>query len=197
MKSNQKLKGRYSLAKREKGKAGHDVDIFESADLDTIQQMLGEARDEPADPVESGRVVPTTELPSDQAEQIAECTVGDCGEVGGGPLEGKGAPAVERTNEQIKIRVTRSTRAAFDLFRAELSSALGGTRLTDANIGRALLEWVLHEAKDEIVSSARQQPGLHRPASDDLAAMERFDQTLRDVARSGIEEAVSRRSRLT
>ncbi len=62
--------------------------------------------------------------------------------------------------------------------------------MTDANLGRALLDWVLFEVADEILDVVRDQPGLRRPPADDAAGMAEFDDTLRAILKEGIHRRV-------
>ncbi len=50
----------------------------------------------------------------------------------------------------------------------------------ESNIGCALLDWILFEARNRVLDTARGSPEmLQRPASDDLAAMAAFDDAIR------------------
>ena len=73
------------------------------------------------------------------------------------PIE---VPRLEATDAHLKFRVRQSTRARFDSFKAELSAALGGVRLMDSNLGRALLDWFLFEGGERVLDSLARAPVL-------------------------------------
>ena len=147
------------------------IDIFEDEDLSRARQML------------------STGSASNEMNLIRDANGGE-GAVDAGLVEddceaslGAEAPAfVEPTDAHLKIRVRRTTRGRFDAFKAELSSALGGARLMDSNLGRAVLDWFLFEVGDQVLAVARERAEvLQRPASDDLAGMAAFDDELRAI----------------
>lgn len=155
-----------------------NIDVFEDDDLNQAQALLSgdgvpEARGEgPSERrtrnAADTRPKPARETNEPRAAQSAE----------GLPASPEAASrGVEPTDAHLKFRVRQSTRARFDAFKAELSVALGGVRLADSNIGRAVVEWFLENAAECVVDLAREQR-LRRPASDDPAGIAAFDEAL-------------------
>ena len=101
--------------------------------------------------------------------------------------------AVDPICAALKFRVRRGTRDRLDSFRVELGIALGGVRLTDSHVGRALLTWLLEEGREAIVAEAEALSGsLRRPPADDPAGLAAFDAALRDLLLQGIRRWATR-----
>lgn len=150
---------------------GDPIDIFEDEDLSRAREILasGNAR---------GEAIGNRDANGDGSDADA-----DLPEVEREALLGvQDAAFIEPTDAHVKIRVRRTTRGRFDAFKADLSTALGGARLMDSNLGRAVLDWFLFEVGDQVLEAARERADvLRRPASDDLAGMAAFDDELRAI----------------
>lgn len=153
------------------GRPAEAIDIFEDEDLCRVREILSPARGKSEERVDRhARIdaVPKGNEPSESEDE-------------GSRLEPQ-LVLGEPTDAHIKIRVRRETRSRFDSFKAELSAALGGARLMDSNLGRAVLDWLLFEIGDVVLEVAQENAGaLRRPASDDLAGMAAFDDALREI----------------
>lgn len=164
---------------------GGPLDIFEDDDLARAQQALSDTSPAPpGEPSKSGRAgtqekseqlsggVPEHEdraVESEQASEQHELLV------------------VEPTTSHLKFRVRQSTRAEFDAFKAELSQALGGVRLNDSNVGRAIMDWFLSEASESVLAAARNNvEPIRRPPGNDPTAMMSFDMRLGAVLVDGL-----------
>lgn len=157
------------------------IDIFEDEDLRRAREILSSTSTSNESEVDCR---PPLDTGADANERSDAEEAGVRGGV-------EGVPA-EPTDAHVKIRVRRETRSRFDSFKAELSAALGGARLMDSNLGRAVLDWLLFEIGDEVLEAARESAEeLRRPASDDLAGMAAFDNALRAIiARAANERKV-------
>ncbi len=153
------------------------IDIFEDEDLSRAREILatGNASGEMSVNLDanSGEEDADADLPKDEREAS---------------LVAMDMAAVEPTDAHVKIRVRRTTRSQFDVFKAELSTALGGARLMDSNVGRAVLDWFLFEVGDQVLEAARDRTDvLRRPASDDLVGMAAFDDELRAIIARAVQ----------
>lgn len=162
------------------------LDIFKDDDLNNAQIALAAAIEPPFEGEEREKHSSKSTRVSNPVVAAAE------------PLEGRDgqdriestASEVEATNAHLKFRVRQTTRARFDTFRAELSVALGGARLMDSNVGRALLDWFLFEVGEGVLIAVRRDATvLQRPASDDVAAMSAFDEALQAALSRALREA--------
>jgi hypothetical protein len=185
------------MARRPLKRSG-PLDIFADENLSRAQSALSDAT-APPETWESRRQEPLRqEAKKHQPEPIRSAPPIRAAEEQP-PAAGATSPvAVEPTNVHLKFRVRQATRARFDAFRAELSAALGGARLTDSNIGRALMDWILFELGDEILAAAKEASGtLRRPPADDPAAMAEFDEALREIVRAGAARRRGQTRKLT
>jgi len=184
------------MARRPLQRKNTEVDIFDDVDLDCAKSMLSDATGDTIniaqEPVSSRSGVLGSELRKGPLDE-GEATIAVESEIHGQSDSDAdpAAMAAEPTNVLLKFRVRQETRTRFDSFKAQLSAALGGTRLTDANIGRALLDWILFEVSEDILTEASDQPAPRRPPSDDLVAMASFDESLRDILRRGVRKRMS------
>ena len=136
-----------------------EVDIFEDDDVGLAQRALEAATSDPKNDIGTPNVVEDAEV--------------------GAGVEGEGLaqePHLEATDAHLKLRVRPSSRAKFDEFKTELSVALGGARLMDSNVGRAVVDWFMAEGAPVVLRHLEANPpALQRPASDDQLAMAEFD----------------------
>ena len=136
----------------------NEIDIFADDDLAMAQQALEAATGEPPRASVEGPVL------GDWAGELTESP------------QPVGQPLVEATDAHLKFRVRPSSRGKFDEFKTELSIALGGARLVDSNVGRAVIDWFMGEGAPIVLRYLEANPTeLQRPASDDQVAMAEFD----------------------
>lgn len=164
------------------------LDVFDDEDLNRAQEALVAATGRESRPRAEKRSplrldAPIVESCDESRPQPASGTGGEGRDVESTWLDnGLDHGIVEATDAHLKFRVRQSTRARFDSFKAELSCALGGARLMDSNLGRALMDWFLEHAADSVIAAARGGPGgVRRPPSDDPVAMAAFDAALGEL----------------
>ena len=163
-----------------------DFDIFSDGDLSIAQDVLSEAT-APLAIHENTAGIPIANKDDglDASDPMPTQTISPDEEFSQLPAE------AEPTNISMKIRVKQSTRERFDGFKLDLSIALGGTRLTDSQIVRTLLDICLQELSEDFLLSARDIGGsLTRPGSADLIALTAFDHALGEMFRSAMGSRV-------
>ncbi|GEM_PF-5610429 len=157
-------------------KGSESIDIFEDEDVALAQQALSAATGKPTGGNMTRAKVPKVEADSSPEEPVERNAAEE---------ENIAETAIDAN---LKFRVRQGARTGFDTFKAELSAALGGPRLMDSNLGRALIDWFLVEASERVLSAARASAGFpQRPASDDLAGMAAFDEALRELIEGALE----------
>jgi len=165
------------------------IDVFEDDDLSQAQALLSGDTAPPEGNVKHGAMAISPPTSLAETRSIAATRPNGHDSAGEEAHAGGAAPVpvphVEPTSSHLKLRVRQTTRARFDAFRGELSVALGGVRVTDSNLGRAIIDWFLENGVDEVVECARGRV-LRRPPSDDVAGMAAFDEALVET----IEEAL-------
>ena len=154
------------------------VDIFEDGDLSAAEALIAEAPEvdreaPPGGPAEAERQIRRAEGTSSTIDAPRPERAGE-------------SSTVESFSSSLKFSVRPSTRSEFDAFKLRLSAALGGVRLNDSNVGRALLDWFLSEAAERVVAAARSRV-VQRPPTDDPARMAAFDQALTSIFGDGVE----------
>jgi len=193
------------MAKRPSSQAAAVLDIFADESLARAQDAL-QAATAPVRkiPLPQAPKAPRTEAPrataTQKPEKAPEKLTAASKPSGGGeesPPEEPRSPSapeplarkVER-NVGMKLRLPQSMKADFQTFKAELSTALGGTYIEDSNIGRPLIELLLADDRERILEVAREhRDTLRRPINRDALAMAEFDSALSSI----FTEALRRR----
>jgi len=94
------------------------------------------------------------------------------------------APAVVAKTETPKKKAKPRS-----VVTTELSAALGGVSLDDSNLGRPLIELLLVDYREQILSQAAELEGkLKRPALSDRLAMAEFDDQIGQVLKKAITQ---------
>lgn len=98
-------------------------------------------------------------------------------------------PSMSESNVEFRFRIPKELKVEWATFKAELSGRLDGVSLDDSNVGRALMEVILFDYKDQILSQAGEFEGqLRRPANTDRVGMAELEAEISEIFRKGLRQ---------